>query len=255
MPVVQSTAYCSVEQVFTLARALVNDMLVDQSGEILTDSAPFMFPLLNSAAGYFERKLANNGVKTFTKETVLRVITPINFPPLGPGATDPGRQVNVNDQGYFDGNIQTYPPQLPPDMIAPLDLWERASGSSSPWQLMKEYPDGLPSFTQGPSLCMWEWRTECIFMPGATTARELRLRYEGETARFLTVDDSIMVRGAEDALGNYLAALVTNARNPMAAASFSAAGDDFTNQIIISNVRARQRETVTRISYGRGGRR
>ena len=68
MPVPQTTAYCSVEQVYALARALVNDMLVDQSGEILTDSAPFMFPLLNSAARYFtERKMAEYGVKTFVK--------------------------------------------------------------------------------------------------------------------------------------------------------------------------------------------
>lgn len=253
MPVVQTTAYATVEGTFKLARALVNDMLLDQAGEILTDAAPFMFPLLNEAADYFAGQLENHGVKTFTKETVLTPIPACHFPAMPLGATDPGQQVNISDVGYFDGSAQHYPPQLPTDMIAPQVLWERATGQIESWKEMTEYPDGLPSITQGQRLACWEWRTERIYMPGATQTNDVRMRYEGETAQFATVNDTIMIRRSQSALANYLAALVVNARNPMAAASCSAAGDSFTNQIIISNVRAMQRETITRQSYGSQG--
>src|SRR5579863_7787913 len=245
MPVAQTTAYANVESVSKLARALVNDMLVSQGGEILTDAAPFTFPMLNSAARYFGRKLANNSVKTFTLETVLTPVTPVNFPNLGVGGADPGQQVFIGDTGYFNGSAISYPPGLPSSMRVPLDLWERTTGLLEQWLPMKEFPDGLPSVPQSYRIRFWEWRNEQIWMPGATQQNDLKLRFESDVAQFATVNDTIMIRGATDPIANYLAALFTNSRNPSAAASFSAAADDFTNQIILSNVHAAQRETVT----------
>lgn len=253
MPVGQSTAYATVEQVFILTRALINDALISQAGEILTDSAPFSFPLLNAAARYFARKLSNNGVRSFTIETVLTPITECNFPNLGEGGEDPGQEVYIGDTGYFDGSEFHYPPNLPSSMSVPRTLWERTTGSQEPWQLMTQKFDGLPSVPQGPRLGFWEWRTEQIWMPGATQTNDLKLRFDSDIIIFATPNDTVMVRGATEPLANYLAALVTNARNPMAAASFSAAGDDFTDQIIIENVHEMQGTTVTRRSYGRGG--
>jgi hypothetical protein len=253
MPAVGTTAYANVESVTTLARALVNDMLISTSGEILTDTAPFTFPLLNSAARYLSRKLSNNGTKSFVIETVLTPVTACNFPNLGLGGADPGQQVMIGDQGYFNGVIQIYPPALPSALRVPLDLWERATGSQEQWLPMREYPDGLPSIAQSYRLLGWEWRNEQIWMPGATQTNDLKLRFEADIIQFATVNDTILIRGGTDPLANYLAALFVNARNPMAAASFSAAADDFTNQIILSNVHAAQRENTTRRSYGRGG--
>lgn len=230
-------------------------MLISQGGEILTDTAPFTFPLLNSAARYFSRKLANNSVKTFTIETLLTPITPCSFPNLGLGGADPGQQVSIGDTGYFNGSAFSYPPALPSSLRVPLDLWERTTGGLEQWLPLKEYPDGLPSIAQGYRLRMWEWRSEQIWMPGATQENDLKLRFESDVAQFATVNDTIMIRGATDPIANYLAALFVNSRNPMAAASFSAAADDFTGQIILSNVHAAQRETVTRVGYNRGSRR
>lgn len=245
MPIIQTSAYGSVEGVFKEARAIINDMLVSQAGEILTDSAPFMFPMLNRAATYFELEMANNGVKTFTKETVLTPLPACTF-------TDPGLQVNVSDTGYFDGTVQHYPPSLPSDLLAPQLLWERQTGVQEQWVQMTEYPDGLPSLAPAARFGCWEWRQEAIYMPGAIQSNDLRLRYEGETAQFSTTNDTIMIRGAQSALASYLAALFVASRNPQAAAGFAAAGDDFTKKIVTSNVRAGNRMGVTRISYGRG---
>lgn len=49
MPVVQSSAYVSLETVTLLIRAIANDMIFSQAGEILTDNANFLLPLLNDA--------------------------------------------------------------------------------------------------------------------------------------------------------------------------------------------------------------
>lgn len=252
MPSLGTTAYGTVEGVNNLARALVNDMLMSTAGEILTDGAPFTFPMLNMAADYFTRKLASNGVKTFVKETVLTPVTACNFPNLGLGGADPGQQVNISDAGYFDGSNQNYPPNLPSDMLEPVDLWERTTGSLETWRAMKECTDGLPSVMQGERQGFWEWRTEMIWMPGATQTNDLKLRYVGSSTQFATPQDTVLIRGAQSAMANYLAAVFVNTRNPTAAASFSAAGDDFTDMIIRENTHALQRVTVTRKSYGRG---
>src|SRR5690242_19090780 len=99
MPGVPTTSYATVEQVTDLARAIVNDMIIDHTGEVLTDAAPFTFPLLNEAASYMEGELILRGVTTFVKETVL---TPV----LAIAVTDPGVQVNISETGYFDGLSQ-----------------------------------------------------------------------------------------------------------------------------------------------------
>lgn len=49
MPIIPSSAYVSVESVTLLIRAIANDMIYSQAGEILVDSANFMFPLLNDS--------------------------------------------------------------------------------------------------------------------------------------------------------------------------------------------------------------
>lgn len=229
-------------------------MLTSSGGEILTDSAPFTFPLLNMAADYLTKKLTSNGYKTFVFETLLTPVTPCNFPNLGLGGADPGQQVNISDVGYFDGSEQHYPPALPSNLMVPLRLWERQTGTQEYWHPMEEVTDGLPSVSQGERLGMWEWRTEIIWMPGATQENDLRLRYEADAVQFATVNDSVEIRGSQSALANYLAAVFVNSRNPQAAASFSAAGDDFTEMIIRENTHALQRKTVTRKSYGLRGR-
>jgi hypothetical protein len=250
MPVVQSSAYSSVEGVFQVARARINDMLTSTAGEVLTDSAPFTFVMLNEAAFHFQNKLSNNGVNTFEKETLLTPITACNFPNLGLGNADAGQTVNVSDVGYFDGSMQNYPPQLPPDLISPMKLWERQTGQTEAWLYMEQAVAGLPNVAQGQRLRYWEWVTEMIVMRGASQTNDIRLRYLANSALFATPADTIHVRGSQYAIGCYLAAIFINSRDPEAAASFEIAGDTHTMQIVNQNTRARQHRTITRRSYG-----
>ena len=65
---------------------------------------------------------------------------------------------------------------LPADLIEPIWLKERASGSSEDYIPMTE-TEFTPDFKQDTTLRYWDWRDEKINFIGATTAREVSLRY------------------------------------------------------------------------------
>lgn len=243
MPVIQTTAYGTVEGVFNEARAICNDMMFSQAGEILTDAAPFTFLMLNRAAQYFENELINHGVLTFKKETVLTPVTAI-------ATLDPGLQVNISDSGYFNGSVNAAAPIVPYDLQVPDFLWERQTGSTENWIEMTEMADGLPSVAQTLRLGMWEWREDGIYMPGATQSNDIRLRYTSEVVNFSAPTDVILIRGSQSALASYLAYVFAESRGSAMADKFMLMGKEFTLQICRRNTRARQRETITRRPYG-----
>src|ERR1700722_9316958 len=92
----QGNAYDSVEYVLTVIRALINDVMEDNAGDIFTDDWAASFFYLNTAKRMVEQNLADNGVEFNLKETVL---TPL--PPVANGG-DPSIQVSITQEGYFD---------------------------------------------------------------------------------------------------------------------------------------------------------
>lgn len=243
MPGLPTTAYGTVEGVFNEARAIINDQMSSQAGEILTDVAPFTFLMLNRAATLFENILINHGITTFTKETVLASV-------LLKGTQDPGIQINISDSGYFDGATNFPTPQVPTDLQEPEFLWERQTGSQENWLEMEEILDGLPAQVPNLRLGIWEWRQDAIYMPGATQTNDIRLRYTAEIVNFSTPSDVILIRGAQSALASFLAYVFAQSRGAPSAADFMGQGNDFTLQICRRNSRAKQRVTTTRRPYG-----
>lgn len=243
MPIVGSSAYVSVETITLLIRALANDMIYSQSGEILTDTANFMFPLLNDALEWFQAEVNNHGVETFIKETVL---TPVTAIPL----VNPQLQVNVSDTGYFDSVNNFATPQVPPDLQFPLFMWEAQTGSTENWVPMQECPDGLPSWVQTQRLRLWEWRQDALYMPGSVQSNDLRLRYRGTQAAFVTTSDTLYFRNATGPIAYKMLAAYYASRNPEAAAVADSEAMKRVSQIFTANSRMKQRETITPISYG-----
>jgi hypothetical protein len=252
MPVVQSSAYVSMEAVTLLIRSIANDTIFSQSGEILTDNANFMLPLLNDALEWFQNECNNHGIGTFTKETIITPLTPTEVP------VDPGTFVNFSDSGYFDGvQLNTGPQQfVPPDLLTPLFLWERQTGSTEDWVEMVERPDGLPSVLPSARFRIWEWRQDSIYMPGAVQENDIRLRYTGSLAQFVSAQDTLYFRGATGALAYYMVSSYLMSKNPQAATQAESRANERLNQIATRSARMKQREPITRRSYGnpQGGR-
>jgi hypothetical protein len=257
LPVVPNSAYVSIETVTNLIRAIANDMIYSQAGEILTNDANFMLPLLNDALEWFQNELANHNVDTFTKETLLTPLTPVP----GPASTDPATQVFINDTGYFDGVGMHIAPQLqlPPDLYEPLDLWERQTGSQEDFLFMRLCLDGLPSITPGDRFKMWEFRgpDDGLYMPGAIQSNDIRLRYKGTLAMFVSTDDILYFRGGTGPLAYKVVATYMFSKDPEMATQANGEAMLRLNQIITRAERFKQRDTITRRSYGNytGGRR
>ncbi|MBU6231677.1 hypothetical protein KGP36_03330 [Patescibacteria group bacterium] len=249
MPVIPSSAYVTLETVTTLIRAIANDMLFSSAGEILTDSAAFMLPLLNDALEWFTEECNNHGVGTFVKETVLTPLT------ATPDVSDPATQVSVSDTGYNDGAGMHLAPQLPTDLLVPLFLWERQTAELEDWVEMTERPDGLPSVLPGLRFRIWEWRTDALYMPGATQSNDVRLRYTSTLPQFSSVNDTLYFRGATGCLAYYMVSSYLSSKNPDAAKMAESRAAERLNQIVTRSSRMKQREAISRRSYGnpRGG--
>lgn len=182
MPVGGQGSYPSLNTIANLVRTLVND---DQAGatgtpgegQILTDSSVTLQNLMNSAIRDTYRDCRIMNQRALIKDNyILLGLPPVNSS-LGAGVMNPSVQVAIQFAGYFDG-LQMWPNlTLPSDMILPLEMWERQSGTTNPYAPMRQSTTAIAPVNQGPWLSTWEWRTDGIWMRGAIQPRDVRLRY------------------------------------------------------------------------------
>jgi hypothetical protein len=246
-PSAQPGTYPIADEVMQLARAMANDMLRDTAGRILTNKAPFSVVYLNSATRKVQRYFANNGLTNYVKDNVI-------LPSMSPAAsTDPSVQVAVSISGYFDGVKSSATPALPQDLILPLAVWERVTGSGASFTTVSPcHSDGLPSGVPGGNLGTYEWRNDALVFNGSLNAMDLRLRYEasippiGAGADLTTI--SIPLRDAHEALANWVIYFYGFARGSALRAEAKKNAEDEMDEVINRYVRKDER-----IAYRSGG--
>ena len=249
---IQSSTYPTAENVLNFARACINDMLRQQSGAILTDSAPFTNIFLNGSVRKTQRYLANNGL--FSQVIDNAILTPI-----GPVANqDPGTQVSISANGYYNGSTTNSNIVLPPDMILPLNVFQRQTGSGSSFVVMQPAKQPLMSRIPGPYFSEWEFRDDALWMVGCTNTMDLRLRYEQMIARVASVpanypNTSIPIRDGEDVLGWGIVMLYAISRGAGQRAEAKAMWLEEADVLVNRYVRKDQRIAVRPIGYSAGG--
>src|SRR5690348_11875607 len=174
--------YPSIEDVFNLARVELNDAFagansVQGEGRIFVDSWPPTITHLNEAIAQFKRDLENSGVTTNRTEVFYTSLPPINSS-LGVGIPNPSAQQYLGFSGFFDGLTLLPSPTLPSDLITPLEIWSRNSGTNLTYGKIDPASDGLPSMYQDYTLGQYEWRGDSIYFNGSLVSNDLRLRYE-----------------------------------------------------------------------------
>jgi hypothetical protein len=177
-----------------------------------------------------QRALGNVQSGTFLSDDVLLVVSAVT-------AVDASLQVSISDS--------TAPPnQLPTDLLVPLKLWERASGSSDDFVEMTDLTDhgGLPSQPQDMSLEFWEWRDDGIYFLGATQDVQIRLRYQKSYPDLVDATSPVLVRNAQEAIAYFTAAMASAARGAPQAERWDIAGADAMEDLL---TRATQREQHT----------
>src|SRR5580765_2523216 len=123
MPILPSTQYSQGSDITDLVRSLCND----PQGQYFTDVR--LLPFVNSAARRIARELANNGQTTLIEEEPGFALT---IPPVL--VMDPGQQVQLSFTGVSGNVTPAANPTLPADLIFPLKLWERTTGSVENFQ-------------------------------------------------------------------------------------------------------------------------
>jgi hypothetical protein len=218
MPVVGTTAYNTAGQITALVRSLLNDA----AGNLFTDSV--LLPYANSAYRKVQRALANVQSGTFLTDNALLVVSAVT-------QVDASAQVSITDA--------TAPPnQLPTDLLVPVKVWERASGSTNDFLEMTDR-DGLPSEPQGQTLRYWEWRADGLYFLGATQDTQIRLRYQKSYPDFSDATSPVLIRNAQEAIAYAAAAMAGAARGAPQAERWDVAAADAIEDLI---ARATQRE-------------
>ena len=184
-------------------------------GDWATDAV--LLPLANKAYRQVQNRLLQAGSKTATNDVILS-------PAMAIG------QQQLSD---------TSSPQLPPDFLAPRELFERISGqtyfSGPMWQV-----DALPSRPQTALNGCFSWYNDCINFVGALNSLDVRLRYFCGFPRLSDATSQIAIRGAVDPVASYTAMLAANSRNAGSGAQFAAMFEQDMSQLLNMQVHARQ---------------
>lgn len=232
-----SPPYDNLEAVLNSARVRLNDAIQSIAGDILTDLAAFTPQAVNNAWRRLQEYLTDRGFAALNREIIF-----LNVPAWG--SADPGIFVWFNWAEYFDGANPWGGPVLPQDMISPLDIYERVNGSNSIFLPMDQVFNGLPTANPGTGPGtrdalnrLWEWRQETIYMPGATGATDIRLRYAGFLPDFVPasttpfVNQPVPITRSLNAFAWYLCAEIARPRGDMDAGQFDTFAMDAAEQI------------------------
>lgn len=159
----------------TEAKVLLND----PSGHVYADDK--LLPLMQKAYRELQLKMQLNGLATM-KEISANLTVTAGTTSLGDGSG------------------------LPSDFVLPIDLEERASGSSLKFESMEE-TTWEPNITPGVSLRFWNFREEQVKFPAALGNREVRMKYQKGLTRITATTTPIQIIGAETFLASRTAAI------------------------------------------------
>lgn len=251
-PSAPTGTYPVVEDVLNLSRAMVNDMLRDTNGRILTDNAPFTLIYLNSAIRKTQRYYANNGLYSYIKDNVILP----GIPPAG--SNDPSVQCFISPNGYYNGVTMASTPALPADLILPLALFERQTGSGSSFSPMTpSRGDGLVSRVPGQTLDDWEWRNDNINLIGSTNTVDLKIRYEAMIATIVSTQNlsqtAIPLRDSHEALAAWVTWYYAFARGSEMRAECEKLATDQMDEVVNRYVRKDQRIAFRSPGFRAGG--
>lgn len=193
-------------------------------GQKWTDS--ILMPLVNAQYKMLGRKIRTISGSTFIVDDYL-----MNVPAVA--AADPSVTVVINDAST---------PQLPTNLMEPLFIWERESGSSDDFVEMVNLTDGggLPSRPQEETLGSWEWRTDGLCFRGALVATQIRLRYTAFFADLTDGTSSTLLRDMREAMAYPTAVMAAQAKGIQVPASYAQMGEDAVEDVLNEIVRQMQ---------------
>lgn len=240
------------------------------AADVINVQSPWTQQYTNQAFRRLQEYLANKGFVRVTDEVIVTGLAART-------SSDPSAQSYIDWEGYNNGTVTDSGVVLPENLILPWKLAERQTGINALFIDMAQILNGLPSvWAQQPFNRIWEWRNDRIYMPGATTETDLRIRYHKYLDDFIETNagsppalvpwylQPVPIVRCTDALSLYICAEVAQSRPDlgMNAVEFSLAAEQAADLIYNRDVRRTQQTTTTRRSlsgrlegngYGWGG--
>lgn len=175
-----SQVFWSTTDILNFARVLVNDAQGSLAGQDLADDRPYTWPLLNLCYGKLANWLEDSNVESAAvAEGTIHL-------PVSAISTDPSAQAHLDYDSFTDTAGNAYDnPRLPPDLVQPLQLWQRPTGQDIPFREMKQKLGGLSSpwnivgaGDYGGFYGTWEFRQNGIYFSGGSIQpTDIRIRY------------------------------------------------------------------------------
>lgn len=248
MPV--TTPYDIATYITNAARVIVNDAGISLAGNLLSDVQPYTVVLLNMAYRTLQEDLTDAGVETMAKETTIVGVTASGAP------TDPGIYANISYTGYNNGVNTFATPLLPGDMVGPLRLSERPTGSTQQFVPMLPVNDGLPSIAKQSRLVYWDWRGDAIWLLGALQSNDIRMRYNQFLPELVLGQSpsAVLILRSDRALAYKMAQIFAEGRGSELAGSFEASYEKYLLKITRRTSRRKQRGQHRRMRYHAGTR-
>lgn len=249
--------YDTLESVLNVARTRLNDAIASLAGDLLKDTQPFTGTMTNSAWRQLQAFISNLGFSRY-KRKFYGLGLPVT------ATTDASQPCFWNWYEFYDGvNYYPYPSVtvLPQDLICPLYLAERHSGSLGAYRRMEYRPDGLMSVQKQPFNRQWEWKFDNIYLPGSTSSVDIEVEYTAYDIDFPVDQNNVLVAPltqrvpimrSQSAFANYLCAEMAGAREDLDVETFIAKAEKDVKLMMNNDVRLKQRTPVQRQAYGRG---
>lgn len=168
----------------------------------------------------------------------------------GLSGTDPSAQVYLDYAGLsilsdaFPAPVFIDTPiaQLPGDLLMPLKVWERQTGSNNDFVIMRNLTNsgGLPSIPQGLFLRFWEWVEDTIALIGATQDQDIKIEYNKSLVAVGDGYSQLLIENSEEFHAYEAAAQVSKSQGGKNTAEWSQAAEDAKNKLIAAVVRQQQ---------------
>lgn len=211
------------------------------TGKKYTDAV--LMPHVNSAYRGLQRALKATGATEFKVDESFLTIPALS-------GMDASAQVQVSYTGMVIKSDSQNPPTfvvpptgaLPQDMLVPLKIWERQTGSADQFVPMSDMTStgGLPSISQGMRLGVWEWIGDSIALVGSQQTNDLRIRYERVYPALSDGSSQVLVLNSEDYHAFTVAAMVAKSRGGQQVQEWDAAADECKEKLIAAYTRQQQ---------------
>ena len=190
-----------------------NDAIGGIAGDILADGQPYLFPMLEGCYEDLQDRLIDGGVNTYYTYQIITGLTAV-------ASTDPTTQVTLSYSGYYDGAVMHASPTLPTNMLMPLEIWERQTGSVASWSPVVPVSDSISTRPQTSIFGIYDWQTDELWFPGATLSRDIKMKFILYAPELTGPSSPVLIARSKVAFGNMLVAAACKARGGVNAAQF-----------------------------------